>query len=65
MASVKLHNFLTELITITTFKRINVVDGGLCASKIIVGLRVIINSNEKIYLISIDGGDYGRRTLTS
>jgi len=56
---VKLHNFLTELLTVTTFRHINVVDGGLLASKIIVGFGVIINSNEKMFLISIGGGSGG------
>jgi len=56
---VKLHNFLTELITIKTFKRIDVVNGGLRASKIIVGFEVIINSNEKMFLIIVGGGGGG------
>lgn len=55
----KLHNFLTELITIKTFKLIDVVNGGLRTSKIMVGFEVIINSNEKMFLIIIGGGDGG------
>lgn len=35
------------------------VNGGLRTSKIIVGFEVIINSNEKMFLIIIGGGDGG------
>jgi len=39
-----------------------VVDGGLRAFKIIVGFGVLINSDEKMFLICIGGGGDG--TLT-
>jgi len=42
-----------------------VVDGGSRASKIIVGFGVIINSNEKMFLISIGGGGGGTLTCST